>query len=102
MRGVLELVNSRVQTTAADLAANLGIGDSTARQYLRRLADEHRLITRINTGVYGPVTVSQVAQVSREQDCADSADERPSERDYPDETDSPIDLSLDDLVVSGG
>jgi RecA-family ATPase len=102
MRGVLELVNSRAQTMAADVVANLSISDSTARQYLRRLADEHRLITRINTGVYGPVTVSQVSQVSREQDCADSAHEGPSERDYPDKTDSPIDLSLDDLVVSGG
>jgi hypothetical protein len=61
MRAVLELVNSRSQTTAGDVAANVGIGDSTARQYLRRPADEHRLIARIDTGICGPVTVSQVS-----------------------------------------
>jgi RecA-family ATPase len=62
MRAVLELVNSRNQTTAADVAAHLDIIDSTARQDLRRLTDEHRLIARIDTGIYGPVTVSQVSQ----------------------------------------
>jgi RecA-family ATPase len=67
MQNVLELVSSRIETTAADVVATLGIGEATARQYLRRLATEHRLIARIRTGVYGPVTVSHV---SREEDCA--------------------------------
>jgi RecA-family ATPase len=76
MRGVLQLVNSRDQTTASDVVATLTISDATARQYLRRLTDEHRLITRVNTGVYGPVTVSQV---SRDGDVkVASVDEKPS------------------------
>jgi hypothetical protein len=58
MRAVLELVNSGTQTTAADVTAILGITDSTPRQYLRRLADEHGLIDRVSIGTYGPVTVS--------------------------------------------
>ncbi|MGH9205020.1 MAG: AAA family ATPase [Acidimicrobiales bacterium] len=98
MRAVLKLVNFRTQTTAADVAANLGISDSTARQYLRRLADEHGLITRISTGIYGPVTVSQV---SRDDDRGDSADEHSA---YPRDSDDVrgvVDTSQDELVTSG-
>jgi AAA domain len=62
MSAVLALVNSRTTTTAADVVADLGFADSTARQYLHRLANEHRLITRVATGTYGPVTVSRVSQ----------------------------------------
>ena len=65
MRAVLEFVNSRLSTTASDAAEALGLKEDTARQYLRRLADDHGLIVRISTGLYGPVTVSQV---SRDQD----------------------------------
>jgi AAA domain-containing protein len=72
MGAVLDLVNSRTTTTAADVVAALEFTDSTARQYLRRLANEHRLITRISTGIYGPVTVSQVSQ---DCDSASSSDE---------------------------
>jgi len=72
MRKVLQLVNSRSQTTAADVVIHLGIEHSTARQYLHRLANEHGLITRLTAGAYGPVTVSQV---SREEDRAGSGDD---------------------------
>jgi RecA-family ATPase len=98
MHGVLELVNSRVQTTAADVVANLGISDSTARQYLRRLADEHRLIARISTGIYGPVTVSQV---SHDQDRAGSADEEPADPRDSNDVGGVVDPSQDELVLSG-
>lgn len=63
MIAVLHLVNSRDRTTASDVVdAALDITGDAARQYLRRLADEHKLITRISAGSYGPVTVSQVSQ----------------------------------------
>lgn len=62
MQKVLELVNSRSQTTAADVVIKAGIPHATARQYLGRLADDHGLITRLATGTYGPVTVSQVSR----------------------------------------
>jgi RecA-family ATPase len=98
MRALLELVNARAQTTAADVAATLGIGDSTARQYLRRLADEHDLIARISTGIYGPVTVSQV---SREQDCAGSGDDESADPGDFGDVAGMVDPSQDELVLSG-
>ena len=75
MRKVLQLVNSRSQTTAADVVIHLGIEHSTARQYLHRLANEHGLIRRLAAGAYGPVTVSQV---SRDDDRIACADEDPN------------------------
>jgi hypothetical protein len=96
MREVLELVNSRTQTTAADVAANLDIGDSTARQYLRRLTDEHGLIARISTGIYGPVTVSQV---SRDHGRGDSADDEPADAHDSDDVARAVNPSHDELVL---
>src|ERR1700694_4892535 len=61
MQATLEVVNSFGETTAADVATVTDIKESTARQYLRRLCDEHRLITRIDTGTYSSVTASQVS-----------------------------------------
>jgi RecA-family ATPase len=98
MRAVLELVNSRIETTAADVVANLGFSDSTARQYLRRLADEHGLTARIRTGVYGPVTVSQV---SREQDPASTGAEKPADPGDSNDVERVVDSSKDELVASG-
>lgn len=98
MRAVLELVNSRAQTTAADVVANLGGIDSTARQYLRRLADEHGLITRISTGIYESVTVSQV---SRDQGCADSGDRKPADPGDSDDIEGTVDPSQEELLLSG-
>jgi hypothetical protein len=72
MSAVLDLVNTRTTTTAADVVADLDFADTTARQYLHRLANEHGLITRISTGIYAPVTVSQVSQ---DRDSASSSDE---------------------------
>ena len=86
------MVNSRVETTAGDIVKTLGIGDATARQYLRRLAEEHRLIARVSTGIYGPVTVSQVSQ-----DRARSADEEPAD---PDDVGGVVDRSQDELALS--
>jgi RecA-family ATPase len=97
MRAVLELVDTRAQTTAADIVANLGIIDSTARQYLHRLYEEHGLISRISTGIYGPVTVSQV---SRDQDRADSSDEEPADPGDSDDVGEAITTSQDELVLS--
>lgn len=71
MVAVLDFVNSRERTTAADVVQNLSdIKEATARQYLTRLA-KNGLIQRTATGVYEPVTVSQV---SRDQDRPGSAD----------------------------
>jgi RecA-family ATPase len=98
MRAVLELVSSRVRTTAADVAAELGLSDSTARQYLYRLADEHHLITRVATGIYGPVTASQV---SREQDRGESADEQLAAPGESEDAEGGADRLHDELVVSG-
>ena len=64
MQATLEVVNSFGETTAADVATVTDIKESTARQYLRRLCDEHRLITRIDTGTYSSVTASQVSHDS--------------------------------------
>jgi RecA-family ATPase len=98
MRQVLELVNSRSQTTAADVVVAMQIGHSTARQYLYRLADEHGLITRLSTGAYGPVTVSQV---SRERDRAGSGDDESADPGDSGDVAGVIDPSQDDLVLSG-
>jgi RecA-family ATPase len=54
MQSVLELVNSRTTTTAADVSDLLSIEADTAGRYLRRLADEYGLITRAGRGRYGP------------------------------------------------
>jgi hypothetical protein len=63
MLAVAELVNSRVRTTAADVVENLpDFKEATARQYLNRLAGQHGLIRRVDTGVYEPVTVSRVSR----------------------------------------
>jgi AAA domain len=97
MCGVLDLVNVRVETTAADVVAKLGISDSTARQYLGRLADKHGLIDRISTGVYGPVTVSQVSQ---DHDCASSADEKPGKPDDSDDVGDVVDQSQNEPALS--
>ena len=97
MLAVLELVNSRVETTAADVVANLNIGDSTARQYLRRLADEHRLIARIATGVYRRVTEPQL---SRDHDPARICDEKPAEPGESDGVGMAVDSSEHERVVS--
>ena len=99
MRSVLQLVNSRAQTTAADVRDSLGIIESTARQYLHRLAAEHRLISRLSTGIYSPVTVSQV---SRDQDRADSGDEESADQGDAGHVNGAIDLSQDQLLLSGG
>jgi RecA-family ATPase len=98
MRKVLELVNSRSQTTAADVVVAMQIRHSTARQYLYRLADEHGLISRLATGAYGPVTVSQV---SRDEHGADSDDESPSTADDPEDADLLAEPSPDDLALVG-
>ncbi len=95
---VLELVNSRSQTTAADVVIQMGVGHPTARQYRRRLADEHGLIVRLTAGAYGPVTVSQV---SRDQDRAGSADEQPADQRDSGDVGGLIDASQDELVPSG-
>jgi hypothetical protein len=95
MRGVLEFVNSRPSTAASDVVGALGLKEDTARQYLRRLADEHGLIARIRTGTYGPVTVSHV---SRDQDRAGSADEGLAD---PDDVGGVVDPSQRGLVLSG-
>lgn len=50
MRAVLELVNSRKITTSADVVEHLGQKEATARQYLKRLADDHNLIWRVGLG----------------------------------------------------
>jgi hypothetical protein len=94
MRAVLQRVNTRAQTTAPDIVANLGINDSTARQYLHRLADEHGLITRISTGIYGPVTVSQV---SRDHGRSDSADGEPAGPRHSDDVEGVVNPSQDEL-----
>jgi len=62
MQEALELINSCNATTSAQVAEYLGVSDSTARKYLSRLASEYGLIERSGPGLYGPVTVSQVAQ----------------------------------------
>ncbi len=98
MGAVLELVNSRTETTAADVVANLGFTDSTARQYLHRLANEHGLITRISTGIYGPVTVSQVSQ---DHDPAGLGGEESAEPSDSDEAGGLGDGSQDELAASG-
>jgi len=95
---VLEFVNSRLSTTASDVVEALGLKEDTARQYLRRLADEHGLIVRISAGRYGPVTVSQV---SRDQDRAGSADEQPADPRDSGDVGGVIDQSQDELVLSG-
>jgi RecA-family ATPase len=97
MRAVLDLVNSREQTTAADVTANLGITDSTPRQYLRRLSDEHGLIARIGTGTYGPVTVSQV---SRDQDGVVPDDEEHADSRAHDDVRGAVDPTREQLVLS--
>ena len=53
MRAVLQLVNARSSTIAADVVDTLGLKEDTSRQYLRRLA-ERGLIERIGTGAYVP------------------------------------------------
>ncbi|EPQ72836.1 hypothetical protein MMEU_4218 [Mycobacterium marinum str. Europe] len=63
MLAVADLVNSRTRTTASDVVQNIpNMKEATARQYLNRLANQHGLIHRIDTGVFGPVTVSQLSQ----------------------------------------
>ena len=99
MRNVLELVDSRSQTTAADVVIHMGIEHSTARQYLHRLANDHGLIARLTTGAYGPVTLSQV---SREQDPAGSGDHEPADPDDSRDVADVIDPSQNELVLSGG
>jgi hypothetical protein len=98
MRQVLELVNSRSQTTAADVVIAMQISHSTARQYLYRLADEHGLISRRTTGAYGPVTVSQV---SRDQDGVGSGDEESADPGDSGKVGGVIDPPQDELVLSG-
>ena len=97
MRNVLELVDSRSQTTAADVVIHMGIGHSTARQYLHRLANDHGLITRLATGAYGPVTVSQV---SREEDRAGSGDDESADPGDSGDVAGVIDPSQDELALS--
>jgi RecA-family ATPase len=58
MQSVLALVNSRGITTPADVAQLLGIDIDTAGKYLRRLADDHKLITRTGRGRYSPNSLS--------------------------------------------
>ena len=98
MRAMMEFVNSRLSTTASDAVEALGLKEDTARQYLRRLADDHGLIVRISTGLYGPVTVSQV---SRDQDRAGSPDEQPADSRDSGDVGGVIDRSQDELVRSG-
>jgi len=100
MRAVLQLVNARSSTIAADVVDTLGLKEDTSRQYLRRLA-ERGLIERIGTGAYGPVTVSQVSQVSRDQDCGGSADDEPSDPGGSDDVGRVVDPPRDELVLSG-
>ena len=99
MRKVLQLVNSRSQTTAADVVIHLGIEHSTARQYLHRLANEHGLITRLTAGAYGPVTVSQVSRGENRTD--DTGDQEHAEH-FDGEAVCEADLtSQNELVISG-
>ncbi|MFV1365893.1 AAA family ATPase [Mycolicibacterium elephantis] len=56
-RLVLQFVNSRPMTRAADVVSSLGITSDSARQTLTRLASEG-LIVRYGAGVYIPVTSS--------------------------------------------
>jgi RecA-family ATPase len=98
MRQVLELVNSRSQTTAADVVIAMQISHSTARQYLYRLADEHGLISRLTTGAYGPVTVSQV---SRDQDRGLPGDEKAAELGDSDDVGEVVPTSKDEPVLPG-
>lgn len=98
MRKVLQLVDSRSQTTAADVVTHLGIENSTARQCLHRLANEHGLITWLTTGAYGPVTVSQV---SRDQDGGGSGDQESADPDNSGDVERVINQSQDELVASG-
>jgi hypothetical protein len=97
MRSVLQLVNARRSTIAADVVDELGLKEDTSRQYLRRLAGRG-LIERIGTGAYGPVTVSQV---SRGQDRRVSADEEPADLGDSDDVGGVVDPSQDELVLSG-
>ncbi len=63
---VIDLIAARPQgTRAEDVCAALGLDSSTARTYLRRLADADR-IARRERGVYGPLRppVSTVPSVS--------------------------------------
>ena len=60
MIAVMEFVNSRDCTAATDVVQSMpNISAGTARQYLTRLTD-YGMIRRMTTGVYGPVTLSQV------------------------------------------
>ncbi|GAB1813790.1 AAA family ATPase [Mycobacterium sp. MUNTM1] len=58
MTSLLALVNSRQTTTPADVSRQLGIDSDTAGKYLRRLADDYGLITRIDRGRYSPKLLS--------------------------------------------
>jgi RecA-family ATPase len=58
MQSVLALVNSRDITTPADVSQLLNIDIDTAGRYLRRLADDHKLITRTERGRYSPNSLS--------------------------------------------
>jgi RecA-family ATPase len=99
MRQVLELVNSRSQTTAGDVVIAMQIGHSTARQYLYRLADEHGLIARLAAGAYGPVTASQVSRGENRTD--DTGDQEHAEH-FDGEAVCEADLtSQNELVISG-
>ncbi|WP_181024900.1 AAA family ATPase [Mycobacterium kansasii] len=98
MQQVLELVNARPETTAAEVVIQTQIPHATARQYLHRLADEHGLITRLSTGAYGPVTVSQV---SREQDRTVSGDDESAKPGDSGEVPGVVDRSQDEPVLSG-
>lgn len=62
-RLVLQFVNSRPSTRAADVVANLHITSESARQTLAHLAQEDR-IKRLSFGVYTPVTQSQSDEIA--------------------------------------
>lgn len=98
MRQVVELVNSRSRTTAADVVIEMKVEHATARQYLRRLADDHGLITRLAAGTYGPVTVSQV---SRDEGEVTLGDEMFSTAGDPEVADLLAEVSPDDLALVG-
>ncbi|WP_083212130.1 AAA family ATPase [Mycobacterium intracellulare] len=56
MRRVLDLVQSRDETTASDVARLLKMEEDTAGRYLRRLANDHGAIGKRGRGVYEPLS----------------------------------------------
>jgi RecA-family ATPase len=71
MRDVLEAVNGEEAIGASDIAYVLETREDTVRQYLSRLC-KRGLVVRLSTGMYGPVTESQVSQADDDESCTSS------------------------------